>query len=211
MKLPIPRQLLVVVHVHQHHVGHLFGVETLIVDGLGPIQPVLKQQFLLGAHPVDRHGHDLVVGAGQQDLLDRGLRGLEVGQKLQHVLPLEHSGQGIVAPDDLTVHIHEQRRDVHLADEPRRGGGVVRKDRVHELLLPPGHAQQQKQHDDRDYARRAQAQIAQLLVIVIDRAGKGQQGEQQKDQDPPISFHRRSFPARRLRTTPTNPNSSNTI
>ena len=117
MELPISGQLLIIVHVHQHHIGHLLGVQPLIVGGLGPIQPVLEQKLLAGVGTMDRHGHDLKIGAGQQDLLDRRLAGLEVGQHLQHVLPLEDRRQGVVAPDDLPVQIHEQHGDIHLADQ----------------------------------------------------------------------------------------------
>ena len=78
VELTISRQLLVVVHVYQHHKGHLLRVESLVMGGLGPIQPVLEQQLFLGVQPMDRHGHDLKVGAGQQYLLDRGLAGVEV-------------------------------------------------------------------------------------------------------------------------------------
>ena len=211
VELPISRQLLVVVHVHQHHVGHLLRIQPLVVGGFGPIQPVLEQELFAGVAPADRHGHDLVVGAGEQDLLDRGLGGLEVGEHVQHVLSVEHGGQGVVAPDDLAVQIHQQHRDVHLADELRGGGVVVGEDGVHELLLLSGHAYQQQEHDQRDEARRAQAQVSQHPVVVPDRAGQGQQGDRQEDQDPSISFHRCSFPARRLRMTPTRPSSSSTI
>ncbi len=181
------------------------------MGGFGPIQPVLEQELFAGVAPADRHGHDLVVGAGEQDLLDRGLGGLEVGEHVQHVLSVEHGGQGVVAPDDLAVQIHQQHRDVHLADELRGGGVVVGEDGVHELLLLSGHAYQQQEHDQRDEARRAQAQVSQHPVVVPDRAGQGQQGDRQEDQDPSISFHRCSFPARRLRMTPTRPSSSSTI
>ena len=178
------------------------------MGGFGPIQPVLEQQLFLGVQPMDRHGHDLKVGAGQQYLLDRGLAGVEVGQHLQHVFPLEHGAQGVVVPDDLAGEVQDQGGDAHLADQLRRRGAVVREDGVHEPLLVPGYADQTQKHRHQHEDGRAETHVPQRMVIVPDRAGQRQQRHGQEDQDPSISFHRRSFPARRKRITYVSPNSS---